>query len=72
MTEAQKARNDANDASKEFRLFLGQEGLTSEKIEAETKKLNDLETRAEALERVEPKVEVVKVEPTEEDLRRGS
>ena len=70
MTDAQKARQAANDASKEFRALALKEGSTSEDIEKATKELNDLETRAEALERVEPVVEVVKTEPTEDSETR--
>ena len=66
MLDGQKARQAANDASREFRALLAKEDSTSEDIEKATKELNDLETRAEALERVEPVVEVVKVEPTED------
>ena len=70
MLDAQKARNAANDATKEFRALLAKEDSTSEDIEKATKELNDLETRAEALERVEPVVELVKVEPTEDSETR--
>ena len=66
MLDAQKARNDANAATKEFRALLAKEDSTSEDIEKATKELNDLETRAEALERVEPVVEPVKTEPDSE------
>ena len=65
MTEAQKARRDANDAQKELRSLASKEDSSAENIETATKKLNDLETRAEALERVEPVTEPV-TEPTED------
>ena len=70
MLDAQKARQAANDAHKEFRVLVGKEDSTSEDIEKATKELNDLETRAEALERVEPVVEPVKVAPTEDAAAR--
>ena len=62
MTDAQKAEKAAGDARKELRALAVKEDSTSEDIEKATKELNDLETRAEALERAEP----VKVEPIED------
>ena len=69
MTDAQKARRDANDAARELRALALDTDSTSEDIEKANKKLHDLETRAEALDASEPVIEPVKVETEDAEAR---
>ena len=66
MTSAQKASLAANTARQELRSLALKEDSSAEDIEAKTKELGDLESRAAALVVSEEEVEPVKVEPTED------
>ena len=66
MTDAQKATVAAVAAKKELRALALKEDSSAEDIEAKTKEVGDLESRAAALAVSEEVVEVVKVEPTED------
>ena len=65
MTDQQKAALAAVAAKKELRALALKEDSTAEDIEAKTKEVGDLESRAAALAVSEPVVELAKVEPTE-------
>ena len=69
MTDAQKATVAAVAARKGLRELALQEGSSAEDIEAKTKEVGDLESRAAALAVSEPVVEPVKVEPTDSESR---
>ena len=70
MTDQQKAELAAVAARKELRGLALKEDSSAEDIEAKTKEVGDLESRAAALAVSEPVVEVVKVEPTEDSEAR--
>ena len=70
MTEAQKARNAANAASREIRALALDTDSSSEDIEKANKKRDDLELRAEALEASEPEVEPAKITEDSESRER--
>ena len=66
MTDAQTATMAAVTAKKELRALALKEDSSAEDIEAKTKEVGDLESRAAALAVSEPVVEPVKTEPTED------
>ena len=67
MTDAQKATVAATAARKELRELALKEDSTAEAIEAKTKEVGDLESRAAALSASEEEAELAKTEPTGED-----
>ena len=67
MTDAQKAALAAVAAKKELRALALKEDSSAEAIEAKTKEVGDLESRAAALSASEEEAELAKTEPTGED-----